>query len=481
MTILMIPASYDPQPTVDPESNPSSSHNEAFGQRWQISPLALDATIGQLDLAAVQLETSALGKEAKNIFSSQPLLPGVIIVQGKTLVGMISRQQFFSRMSQPYSLELFLKRPVKELYDFIEPATLILPYDTPINEAVQRSLQRSTKFLYEPILVQHDTKDYSLLDIHQLLLAQAEIHRLMTIRLNEETQAHLHQSEKMSLLGKTIAGVSHEIKNPVNCINGNIGFLEGYIQQLIQLVSLYKSEFPHQNSRISSYENSIDLDFLIDDLPNMLESIDLASNRLVNVVASLRNFSRADREKQETVNIHKYLDGTLLILNSQIKQGIEVLKNYGDIPEGICYPGQISQVFMNLISNAVDALLEKQGRLMIEVGEKLNSNDDAYKAVLEQWRPTIILSTSTIHDNGANYLGVQISDNADGIPQEIQSKIFEPFFTTKSVEKGTGLGLAISRQIIANHDGDIRIESSKEQGTTFEILLPLKPMPVSQN
>ena len=326
-----------------------------FHPQPYLPELTIDASIGRLSLHRVYLGSMDLGKAAEAIFTDRALLPGIILLEGRQLVGMISRQHFFSRMSQPYSLELFLKRPLKEFYDFVTLTPLILPSNMPIGEAAQRSLQRSTDCLYEPILVQCPGADYALLDIHQLLLAQSEVHRLTTVRLNERTQAYLYQTEKMSMLGQTVAGVSHEIKNPVNCIEGNLGFLKEYTQQVLELLELYKTEFPEINHRIKVFEDEIDIEFLLTDLPKMLESIDLASSRLVNIVSSLRNFSRLDQEQRELIDIHKYLDGTLLILNSEIKQGINVIKVYGDIPRGACYPGQISQVFMNLISNSIDA------------------------------------------------------------------------------------------------------------------------------
>ena len=334
-----------------------------FTPSLKLPSLSRNATIGQLDLFSVQLSPTVLGKEAQKIFAAQPLLPGILLIEQQQLVGMISRQQFFARMSQPYSLDLFLKRPIQAIHALINVKPLVLSADALITRAAQRSLQRPTDCLYEPIVVKHASGHYALLGMHQLLLAQSEIHRLTTISLQDKTQEYLYQTEKMSLLGQTIAGVSHEIKNPVNCITGNLDFLKEYVQQLIQLIILYKIEFPCSTNGIQTFEKKIELDFLLNDCPQMMESLDLASTRLVNLISSIRNFSRIDREEQEPIDLHKYLDGTLLILNSHIKQGIYVHKQYGEIPPGVCYPGQISQVFMNILSNAVDTLLEKRQRL----------------------------------------------------------------------------------------------------------------------
>lgn len=446
--------------------------------------LDLDTTVGDLDLFRVYLSPDTLGKEAKQVFSASPLLPGILLIQHGQLVGMISRQQFFTRMSQPYSLELFLRRPIQAIHAFMGSDPLVLHDNVLVTDAAQKSLQRATDSLYEPIVIEHEPGDYSLLDMHHLLLAQADIHRFTTVSLQQKTQDYLYQTEKMSLLGQTVAGVSHEIKNPVNCITGNLSFLGEYTQKLVQLLTLYKQEFPQSTASIQTLEQAIELDFILEDFPQMLESLDLASTRLVNLTSSIRNFSRIDREEREPIDLHKYLDGTLLILNSQVKQGIYVRKHYGDIPAGVFYPGQISQVFMNILSNSMDALLEKQKHLTDIYHKRTQQPDNNVEPkhfsaspntnpaiVSEDWQPRIDIFTYVTTNQ--RYLGITIADNGDGIPESIQEKIFEPFFTTKGIEQGTGLGLAISRQIITNHAGTIKVRSTVGQGASFEILLPL--------
>lgn len=445
--------------------------------------LDLNTTVGDLELFQIYLSPNALGRDAEQMFTASPLLPGILLIQYGRLVGMISRQQFFARMSQPYSLELFLRRPIQAIHSFMKLEPLVLHCDTLVIEAAQQSLQRATDSLYEPIVIEHEPGDYSLLDMHQLLLAQADIHRFTTVSLQQKTQDYLYQTEKMSLLGQTVAGVSHEIKNPVNCITGNLSFLKEYAQKLIQLLTLYKQEFPQSTALIQTLEKSIELDFILEDFPQMIESLELASTRLVSLTSSIRNFSRIDREEREPIDLHKYLDGTLLILNSQVKQGIYVRKYYGDIPEGACYPGQISQVFMNILSNSMDALLEKQQQLAevhrrrtqqssdTNTEQRSDSSASSFGMMSDDWQPRIDISTYVTSDQ--QHLGITIADNGDGIPESIQEKIFEPFFTTKGIEQGTGLGLAISHQIIANHAGTIKVTSTVGKGASFEILLPL--------
>lgn len=442
-----------------------------------IKQLRTNSTIGELSLSQVVLPIDALGKDAAKIFSNDPTLPGILLTNGemhKTITpqfqGMMSRQRFLEQMSRPYSLELFLERPLHVMYSFIGTSPLILDHATPIVDATKSALQRQTEHLYEPIVLQAAGDDYHLLDIHQLLIAHSEIHRLTLQLLHEKTQAHLVQSEKMSSLGRMVAGVSHEIKNPVNCVSGNLEFLKRYVDDLFQLVSMYQQSDIPDDPAIQSFEEKIDLEFLSQDLPQLIQSMEMASERLVDIVSSLRNFSRMDHEKKQRVDIHRYIDGTLLILDNRIKLGISVQKEYGEVPHVSCYPGQMSQVFINIISNGIDALLEKESALKL--------NQPKSHTIENQWQPTIRISThydenpdQQKHDSGE--VVIRIWDNGDGIPDHVKDKIFDPFFTTKSVDSGTGLGLSITHQIVTEkHGGQISVTSNAEEGTLFEIRLP---------
>ncbi|MEB3209736.1 MAG: ATP-binding protein [Leptolyngbyaceae bacterium] len=431
-------------------------------------PLSLTthSTIGHLALADQHLDAQALGKDAMQMFSNNPGLPGLLLTDGEKMIGMISRQKLLEQMSRPYSLELFLERPMYALYPFVRTQFLTLHHTVKVADAVLQALQRPQELLYEPIVVDCDTDTYKLLDIHQLLIAQADVHRLTTQLLNKKTQDHLAQTEKMSSLGRMIAGVSHEIKNPVNCVSGNLEFLKKYIEDLFVLISTYRNKETIPTEDIEAIEKKVDLEFLLDDLPKLIESMALASERMVEIVSSLRNFSRMDHEKTQAVDIHRYLDGTLLILDSRIKAGIHVEKNYGNLPLVTCYPGQISQVFINIISNSIDALTEKQS------ARELRGETESERRT-HKWTPTIQISTDYQCSENSKEIRIQLRDNGDGIPDEVRSRIFEPFFTTKSADDGTGLGLFISHQIITEkHHGRIHVESSPETGTLFEITLP---------
>jgi len=452
-----------------------------------LQPLRTNSTIGELSLTSTLLPFDALGKDASHIFMQNPMLSGILLMDREQLMGMISRRRFLEQMSRPYSLELFLERPLSALYPFIDTHPLTLPSSTPVVEATQYALQRETDLLHEPLLVQRaldedesQTSKYQVLDMHQLLIAYSEIHRLTTQLLKEKTQAHLVQTEKMASLGRMIAGVSHEIKNPVNCVSGNLEFLEKYVNDLFSLLAAYRETQASSIPKLKNLEKKIDLAFLLQDLPSLIESMSLASERLVDIVSSLRNFSRMDHEKKQQVDLHRYLDGTLMILDSRIKLGISIEKQYGDIPLLECYPGQVSQVFINLISNSIDALLEKEvSRTIDSSGTSAHSNarfassEISLSEEWEEWQPLICISTHHQLTQTGEEIVVRIWDNGDGISDDIKEQIFDPFFTTKSVDHGTGLGLSISYQIITEkHGGWIRVESSQETGTLFEIGLP---------
>ncbi|HEY9820217.1 MAG TPA: ATP-binding protein [Candidatus Sericytochromatia bacterium] len=421
--------------------------------------LSLESTIQELLLYDFQVEVSRLGKEVAQNFRVNPLLPGAILMEQGKFVGMISRRRFLEQMSRPYGLELFLKRPLYSLYRFANAEVLRLNGDTLIVDAARRSLERSAELLYEPIVVELEAGCYRLVDAHQLLVAQSKIHELATQMLNEQTQAQLMQTEKMASLGQMVASVAHEIKNPVGCITCNFEFLSNYCNKLIEVLSAYETEVSEISSSLAELKEESDLDFILQDLPKILKSIETGSDRLTKIVGGLQNFSHMDETHRKPADIHECIESTLIILNNRLKSGIQVIKKYGYLPPVNCYSGQLSQVFMNIISNAIDALIDK-------VKERGASS--------KTWQPQIEISTTVVEDSDAEWVSIRIADNGPGISPAIQKRIFETFFTTKPVGKGTGLGLAISHQIVTQkHGGQLLMRSQPETGTEFQILLPL--------
>jgi two-component system, NtrC family, sensor kinase len=292
---------------------------------------------------------------------------------------------------------------------------------------------------------------------------QAEILQ-QTLTTLQSAQIQLIQSEKMSALGELVAGVAHEINNPVGFIAGNIEPAKRYVSDLLALISLYRSQFPHPGSAILKKVGDIDLAFIEKDLPSLLTSMEEGANRIMGISISLRTFSRSDHETQQLFDLHEGLDSTVLILRHRLKANehrpeIKIIKHYQDIPQIKCYPGQLNQVFMNLLANAIDALSD------VSQPPKVEPQIESQPLALQ-----IEILTEVTTD----WIKIQIKDNGMGMTSEVQQKIFEHLFTTKPVGQGTGLGLSIARQIIVDkHQGQLSCKSEYGQGTTFTIELPL--------
>ncbi|QSJ18295.1 two-component sensor histidine kinase [Nostoc sp. UHCC 0702] len=294
-------------------------------------------------------------------------------------------------------------------------------------------------------------------------LKQKNLQLKKTLKKLQHTQVQLIQTEKMSSLGQLVAGVAHEINNPVNFIYGNLVHVRGYTQQLLSLINLYKQQDSNYNSEITSLSDEIELDFIIDDLPKILCSITVGAERIREIVLALRNFSRLDEAEIKPVNIHEGINSTLSILQHRLKgkyeqEEISIIKDYGNLPLVECYAGGLNQVFMNILNNAIDALRQQEIECLEKKIEKPPNSIIIYTQIKDQER--IIIS---------------IKDNGPGISKKVQTRLFDPFFTTKPVGKGTGLGLSISYQIIVDiHKGKINCISAPGKGTEFVIEIPIK-------
>ncbi|MGP1381938.1 MAG: ATP-binding protein [Thainema sp.] len=292
-----------------------------------------------------------------------------------------------------------------------------------------------------------------------------------TLHELQQIQLQLIQSEKMSSLGQLVAGVAHEINNPVNFIHGNLAYLDEYANNLAFVLNRYQERFPDPGEDIAQLLDEYDVEFIQQDLNKLLTSMQVGTDRIKEIVLSLRNFSRLDESESKSVDLHQGLDSTLLILQNRLKGNshrpqIEVIKEYGNLPAISCYPGPLNQVFMNLLANAIDALDEKFA--------ETQAPDPSSEP------PTIRIYTSVIHEHQGNqpsqpFVLIQMADNAGGMPPHVQAHLFDPFFTTKPVGQGTGLGLSISYQIITEqHHGQLRCQSTVGEGTQFSILLPFE-------
>jgi PAS domain S-box-containing protein len=355
-----------------------------------------------------------------------------------------------------------------------------------IRQKVLHCLSIETTFTYEECLTFNEQPTWWLTTLNPLKDAVGKIYRIVgtTFGITErkvaeiavqqksqeleqalqelqQAQLHMIQSEKMSALGNLVAGVAHEINNPIGCIVGNVSAVRDSINDLFNIIDLYQQKFPQPGAEIEAELEAIDLEYLRDDLPKLVKAMKDGGDRIKSISRSLRTFSRADADTKQPFNLHDGIDSTLMILRHRLKANekrpeIEVMTDYGKLPTIDCFPGQLNQVFMNILANAIDALDESiEGRSFEEIASQPNQ-----------------IKIQTALEN--NQVRITIADNGKGISEEVREKIFDNLFTTKEVGMGTGLGLAIARQIIVEkHGGAIEVNSEVGQGTEFILTIPL--------
>ncbi|WP_254447098.1 response regulator [Dolichospermum sp. UHCC 0259] len=370
-------------------------------------------------------------------------------------------------ITKPFQIEEVLIRIQRQL-ELQAAKAKIEQINQQLEERVEERTAQLAKINQELELEITERKlaEFRLQQINETLEERVEVRTLElqnALQQIQLTQAQAIQSEKMSSLGQLVAGVAHEINNPVGFIYGNISYLKQSMDDLLSLVALYQEIHGNNHPKIESLSEGINLEFLVADIPKIINSIEVGSRRIRDIVLSLRNFSRMDEAEFKQVNVHDGIESTLLILQHRLKANseqpeIEIIREYGDLPQVQCYAGQLNQVFMNILVNAIDAIEEKKTSLNLT---ESNSNLDQ-----------IIIRTKIIDEK---WIQIAIADNGNGISVNVKNRIFDPFFTTKEIGKGTGMGMAISYQIITEkHHGKLECFSDIGKGTEFIIQIPIE-------
>ena len=446
--------------------------NQPFLSPGSSDFLNLESTLEELPLYDFAVEISCLGEEIARILQNEPSLPGVTLHERNNFVGMISRQKFLEYLLLPQGQELFLSQPLEVLYSYARPDNLILPINTPILTAARRAMRRSPQEQLEPIVVQIEPSETRILDFRQLNLASWQIRGVETQVRYERSQVKMLQSEKMASLGRLVDGIAHEILDPVSFIWGNISHINEYSESLLQLISVYEALLPESSQRIEDIKADIEFDFLKEDLPQAVESITTGAKRLKELASSLQNFCHIDDVYAKPADLHKCLDGIILLLQSRLHDEIEIVKNYCPLPPITCYIGQLSQVFMNILSNAIDALLNQA------VAQRIAEEFNHQPLISPPSKPRITITTqvyapfSHLKSLQERYVSITIADNGSGISEQMQQQIIESFSIDKRADKETSLGMSYEI-VTAKHGGKFNFQSQLGKGTEFEIVLPL--------
>ncbi|AFY54625.1 signal transduction histidine kinase [Rivularia sp. PCC 7116] len=434
------------------------------------SDLSLDSKLLELPLYEFSVEISFTGKELGQVFEKYPLLPGAILVDEGKYVGMLSRRQFLEFLIRPFGQDLFFHQPLSIIYSYGRTPILNLAETTPILNAMQFALRRSPEFLSEPIVVKTTDKDnYRLLDIQELNIASWQIRGIETQVRYERSQAQIIQNDKMASLGRLVDGVAHELLDPVNFIWGNLTHVSNYSKDLIKLIEIYDNSTSNIPEEVLYLKQDIEFDFLESDLSQAITSIRAGADRLKKLVSGLQNFCHIDAIYPKPIDLHAHLDSIVLLISSRLKGEIDIVKDFGHLPPVSCFIGQLNQVFMNILSRAVDILLDEAIRQNFDVEPESNSAK----------KPTIQVTTEVISQESkipgtpdSRWVSIGIMDNGPGMSVEFQQQIKESFTVGKRADKETSLAVSY-RIITARHGGKLNFSSQPEKGTQFEILLPL--------
>ncbi|WP_193196339.1 sensor histidine kinase [Nostoc sp. MG11] len=430
--------------------------------------LGLESTLEELPMYNFQVEINCTGAEVANFFERYPLLPGAILVEQGKFTGMISRRRLLEFLIRPHGQEVFVQESLSVLYSYTRTTILLLPDTTPILTAMQLSLKRSPEMLAEPIVVKTASGVYRLLDVQELNITSWQIQGIENLVRYERSQVQIIQNDKMANLGRLVDGVAHEILDPVGFIWGNLTYVSNYSQDLLKLIAAYDKELSSTSAEILGIKEEIEFDFLEQDLSRSLASIRTGAERLKKLVTSLQNFCHIDEIYPKPVDLHACIDSIILLINSRLQGEIEIVKHYGQLPPVYCFMGQLNQVLMNILSEAVDTLLNEAVRQQLH----FEDTKTAPKPRIEITTEVISQAASNPNAPDSRWVLIHIADNGPGMSQELQQQIIESFSMEKKAGKETSLAVSY-RIILAKHGGKLNFRSQLGLGTEFEILLPL--------
>jgi signal transduction histidine kinase len=426
-----------------------------------------------------------MAQQLARVFEQYPAVPGVVIQHGPAFLGMMARQEFLECLLPTQDNARVLQQTVRTLHRYRQSQSLVLSADTPILTAAQHALRRSPDTQDHPIVIQ-DGDQYFLLSSHDLNIAHWQLRGIETQVRYERAQAKMLQTDKMAALGRLVDGVAHEILEPIGFIWGNLSYISDYSQQLLSLIDAYNAEIPNKPASVQELEAEIELDYLKDDFPRIIKSIQRGAVRLKQLGSSLQNFCHLDDVYPKPADLNDVLDSVVLLLQSHLTTQINITREYGSLPPVSCFAGQLSQALMNLLSDRVDRLLEQtiRHRLAQEI-------ESPSVQIIDRDRsdsPTITITTrlSDRHSpsEGAiadRWVAITLTDNGPGLPPEVESQVRSGFLEELRSMKESSLTISY-RIITAKHGGQLSVRSHtfspenqplSEASTEFEILLPL--------
>lgn len=440
--------------------------------------LSLDSTVGSLPLFAVSFENTRLGVELADVFDRDPTLPGVILTENRQFVSLVSRRQFLEYLLLPQGLDLFLDNPLRVFFRYNRSEILVLPHDMPILVAMQRALRRQPRMSTEPLVVEFNQSHHQVLDFAQLSLSAWQLRGIETQVRYERSQVRMVQSERMAMLGRLVDGIAHEILDPVGFIWGNLTHVARYSQDLLDLIDAYSHHIPNPPPSLAQLRADLETDYIQHDLPKAVKSITTGAQRLRDLATSLQNFCHVDEVYPKPADINNAIESIVLLLKTRLGSEIQLIKEYGNLPPVPCYIGQLTQVLVNILVNAVDALLNDA--VALKIRRELEP-----ELILDN-PPQIVITTAVLSPTAAQtkiggqslrldvkrWVLIQIRDNGPGMTPRQKRRLRESFSIERRLTKENSLALAY-QIITAKHGGYLCFDSEMKQGTVFEILLPL--------